>query len=79
MKLPKHIKVKVEKILKMRIEANKLELELYNWLDNKNIDTINDKWKDGICVRLSYAEFSNADELEEEINKFINGENIGYG
>jgi len=79
LKIPKYIKNKINKILELKELTHKLSKEIDNWLEDNGVDTQSEKYIDGFGVRLSYAELVNADEFENELQKFLNGEEIGYG
>lgn len=79
MEVPKNIKSKINRILKLRSEARELENIVYDWLNENDIDTDSDRWQDGMSPRLSYSEFKDAYEFEEDLNKFLDGEIVGHG
>lgn len=77
--VPKSIKNKVNKLLVLKYKAKMLEDEINSWVSKQGIDTGELSYIDGISVRLSYAEFANADEFESELIKYSKGEDVGYG
>ena len=78
--VPKHIKSKINKLLKLRSQAAELENEVYRWLDDNGVDTRTSKWEDGMSPRLSYSEFDDgAEQFETDLNKYLNGETVGHG
>ena len=79
MKIPKYIKNKINRMLELKELTHKLSKEIDNWLEDNGVDTQSEKYIDGLGVRLLYAELVNADEFENELQKFLNGEEIGYG
>jgi len=66
-------------MLELKELTHKLSKEIDNWLEDNGVDTQSEKYIDGLGVRLLYAELVNADEFENELQKFLNGEEIGYG
>jgi len=79
LKIPKYIKNKINRMLELKELTHKLSKEIDNWLEDNGVDTQSEKYIDGLGVRLLYAELVNADEFENELQKFLNGEEIGYG
>ncbi|HCL4447077.1 TPA: hypothetical protein N2D16_002682 [Clostridium botulinum] len=72
MKLSKEIKQKIIQLKKIRAKADKVEEEIFKYLENKGIDTYNDTFIDSVGTKISYCEFDTAEELEEYLNDFFN-------
>lgn len=78
-KMPKYILEEVRKTMLYEIKKREAITKVYNYLEDQGIDTYDDKFADSIGVRLANAEFQGLEEFQRDINKFANGEEVGYG
>jgi hypothetical protein len=79
MKIPKSIEKEIKTVLDMESYKRKLIDSIYDWLDEKGIDTQGSEFYDSIGVRLENAEFEDFDEFKIDLIKFSKGEEVGYG
>ena len=78
-KVPMYIQNKIDRILSLEQEKRKLLREVYTWIENKGIDTSSEDYADSIAVRLENSEFDSSEEFVANLNRFIDGEEVGYG
>ncbi|AUM93684.1 TPA: hypothetical protein LA742_001274 [Clostridium botulinum] len=72
MELSKEIKQKIMQLKKIRTKAQRIEQEIFEYLENKGIDTDDDVFIDSVGAALSYCEYATAEEFEEYLNYFFN-------
>ena len=77
--IPKDIQKKVNRLIKITKEHQELITEIFQYVESLGIDNTTDEFADGIGVRLHYGEFRNSKEFSSELEKFANGEKVGYG
>jgi len=74
---------KVEKAFIDHSKANAkrltLQAELYEWVKKQGIDTSSIEFADAIGVRIDNDEFHSFEEFVEDVRRFKNGEDVGYG
>lgn len=79
MKVTKKIHNTVKKFMEIKEQERKLWAEIYEWIDKQGIDHHTDEFADAITVRLGNNEFDSADEFFEDVERFKNDEDVGYG
>lgn len=57
----------------------KFKSELYSWVEKQGIDTQDESFMDAIGVRISEDEFQSFEEFVEDLKRYKNGEDVGYG
>lgn len=68
-----------EQYMKVKIREQQLMTALYEWLDAQGIDTASDEFADAIAVRIGNNEFDSSDHFFSDLQRFIDGEQVGYG
>ncbi|MGN4128046.1 hypothetical protein ACMGD3_24030 [Lysinibacillus sphaericus] len=56
-----------------------LQTELYEWVKKQGVDTSSIEFADVIGVRIDNDEFHSFKEFVEDVQRFKNGEDVGYG
>lgn len=75
MKLSKEIKQKIMQLKQVRERSNKLEQEIFKYLENKGIDINDNEFIDDVGAKLSYGEFDTIEEFENYLNDFLDSKN----
>lgn len=79
MKVTKGIINTFEQYMRVKVKEQKLIAELYEWMDTQGIDTTSEEFADAIAVRIGYNEFNSAEHFFSDLQRFIDGEQVGYG
>lgn len=79
MKVTRGITNTFEQYMKVKIREQQLMTALYEWLDAQGIDTASDEFADAIAVRIGNNEFDSSDHFFSDLQRFIDGEQVGYG
>ncbi len=79
MKITKKIQQTFSDHSKANSKRLKLQYELYSWVENQGVDVTDDRFMDAIGVRISEDEFRSFEEFVDEVKRYKNGEDVGYG
>lgn len=77
------INKKIQETFALHSRANtkrlQLQHELYSWVEKQGIDVTEERFMDAIGVRISEDEFQSFEEFIEDLERYKNGEEVGYG
>ncbi|WP_339193859.1 hypothetical protein MKY95_19015 [Paenibacillus sp. FSL P4-0176] len=79
MKVTKGIIKTFEQHMTIKYKEQKLLSELYEWMEAQGIDTGSEEFADAIAVRIGNNEFDSADQFFDDLQRFMDGEQVGYG
>ncbi|PYE51513.1 hypothetical protein HUB98_05810 [Paenibacillus barcinonensis] len=79
MKVTKGIMKTFEQYMAVKNKEHKLMSELYKWMSDQGIDTSTNEFADAIAARIGYNEFDSAEHFFDELKRYIDGEQVGYG
>lgn len=79
MKVTKGIINTFEQYMKVKDREHQLLSALYDWMNAQGINTTDNEFADAIAVRIGNNEFHSSEEFFSDLQRFIDGEQVGYG
>ncbi|WP_315793211.1 hypothetical protein [Paenibacillus sp. BIC5C1] len=79
MKVTKRIINTFEQYMKVKDREHQLLSALYDWMNAQGIDTADNEFADAIAVRIGNNEFQSSEQFFDDLQRFIDGEQVGYG
>ncbi|WP_340389522.1 hypothetical protein [Paenibacillus sp. FSL E2-0151] len=79
MKVTKGIINTFEQYMKAKEREHQLLAALYDWMNAQGIDTMDNEFADAIAVRIGNNEFNSSEHFFSDLQRFIDGEQVGYG
>lgn len=79
MKVTKGIIKTFDQYMKVKNKEQQLMRALFEWMNSQGIDTTSDKFADAITVRIGNNEFDSSVHFFSDLQRFIDGEDVGYG
>lgn len=79
MKVTKGIINTFEQYMKVKDREHQLLTALYDWMNAQGIDTTDTEFADAIAARIGNNEFESSDQFFSDLQRFIDGEQVGYG
>lgn len=79
MKVTKGIINTFEQYMKAKEREHQLLAALYDWMNAQGIDTMDNEFADAIAVRIGNNEFDSSEHFFSDLQRFIDGEQVGYG
>lgn len=79
MKVTKGIINTFEQYMKVKDREHQLLTSLYDWMNAQGINTTDNEFADAIAVRIGNNEFDSSEHFFSDLQRFIDGEQVGYG
>ncbi|MNV98468.1 hypothetical protein D3C71_1937240 [compost metagenome] len=79
LKVTKGIINAFEQYMKVKTREQQLMSALYGWMEAQGIDTTSDEFADAIAVRIGQNEFDSTEHFFGDLQRFVDGEHVGYG